>query len=217
MLVNIGDDVQREREGAPSVFERDDGRGAAADSRLGTNAVRQRSGSSDVTGGFSMPICGIDRRRDVRRAAAYRERDHVLPAIVDGNVLARLEEAQLADAFRGNAAGSEVGDAAGGNSIRTFAMSVLPDRMGRPTARTSSTGDFTNDSTISRSWIMRSSTTSTSSERGVKTLMRWTSKNMGWVINGTGGADGGVEALRDARPARCGLFQRRSLRVHRPQ
>ncbi len=33
--------------------------------------------------------------------------------------------------------------------------------------------------TMSRSWIMRSRTTSTSSERGVKMLRRWASKNMG--------------------------------------
>ena len=45
---------------------------------------------------------------------------------------------------------------------------------------------------------MRSRTTSTSSERGVKMLRRWASKNMGWLQVLAGGGDGGVEALEVA-------------------
>src|SRR5262249_44742474 len=56
----------------------------------------------------------IDRGRGLRRRVAYGERDHVLPAVVDGDVLAWLEEAQLANAFGRDAAGGEVGDTAPG-------------------------------------------------------------------------------------------------------
>ncbi len=75
-------------------------------------------------------------------------------------------------------------------------MSTFPDKMGRPTARTSLTGDFAKASTMSRSWIIRSSTTSTSSERGVNTLSRCTSKNIGCVSNGTVARTAGLKRSR---------------------
>ena len=75
-------------------------------------------------------------------------------------------------------------------------MSTFPDRIGRPTARTSLTGDLANASTMSRSWIIRSSTTSTSSERGVNTLSRCTSKNMGCVSSGTVARTAGLKRSR---------------------
>ena len=89
------------------------------------------------------------------------------------------------------------------NSRRTFAMSTFFDRIGRPTARISFTGDLANASTTSRSWIIRSRMTSTSSERGVKTLSRWTSKNIGWVSSGSVARTAGLKrskmaGLRDA-------------------
>ena len=65
------------------------------------------------------------------------------------------------------------------SSTRTLAISTLGDKIGRPTARTSRTGELAKVSTMSRSWIIRSSTTSTSSARGVKTESRCASKNMG--------------------------------------
>src|SRR5438270_6235748 len=43
---------------------------------------------------------------------------------------------------------------------------------------------------------MRSSTTSTSSERGVKTLSRCTSKNIGWVRMGTVARTAGLKRSR---------------------
>jgi hypothetical protein len=58
-------------------------------------------------------------------------------------------------------------------------MSTFFDSTGSPTARTSRTGSPTSFSTMSRSWIIRSKTTSTSSDRGVNTLSRCTSKNIG--------------------------------------
>ena len=42
------------------------------------------------------------------------DEEQVLPRVVDGDVLMRLEEAELADALGADAAGGEVGDAAGG-------------------------------------------------------------------------------------------------------
>ena len=123
------------------------------------------------------------------------QHQHVLARIVERDVLMRLEEAQLSNAFRADAAGGEVGDAARLKFQRTLAMSVFLERIGRPTARISFTGELTNDSTTSRSWIMRSRMTSTSSERGVNTLRRWTSKNMGCFSKRNSRANGGIEAL----------------------
>ncbi len=51
-----------------------------------------------------------------------------------------------------------------------------------PAARISSGASPARSSTMSRSWIIRSRTTSTSRLRGVNTLMRWTSKNSGSVV-----------------------------------
>ncbi len=62
---------------------------------------------------------------------------------------------------------------------------------------------------MSRSWIIRSSTTSTSRARRWKTLRRWASKNIGPLTNGCSGGDRGVEALQQAHlqdpPAGCRL------------
>jgi len=60
----------------------------------------------------------LEERCDAGRLCAARfaieaDDEKVLAGVVDGDVLARLKEAELADALRGNTGGSEVGNAAG--------------------------------------------------------------------------------------------------------
>ena len=87
-------------------------------------------------------------------------------------------------------------------------MSTLGDRIGSPTARTSRTALLANVSTMSRSWIIRSSTTSTSSARGVNTLSRCASKNMGRFRFGSTASTAGLNRSRcpgcKMRPPRSG-------------
>ena len=58
------------------------------------------------------------------------------------------------------------------------------------------TGSPTSFITMSRSWIIRSSTTSTSSARGENTLSRCTSKNIGCVISGYVARTAGLKRSR---------------------
>ena len=44
----------------------------------------------------------------------HTETHSVLAAVIERDVFVRLKQAQLADAFRGDAAGGEIGDAAAG-------------------------------------------------------------------------------------------------------
>ena len=55
---------------------------------------------------------GVGAGRAVLRL--YVDEKQILASVVDGDVLMRLEEAKLADALCADAAGGEVGDAAGG-------------------------------------------------------------------------------------------------------
>jgi len=56
---------------------------------------------------------GIDGRSGGGGSVADGEYENFLASVIERDVLARLEEAQLADAFGGDAAGGEVGDASG--------------------------------------------------------------------------------------------------------
>ena len=64
---------------------------------------------------------------------------------------------------------------------RALAMSSLLLNTGMPTPSTLVTGDFTNASTMSRSWIIRSSTTPMSVLRAGNGDSRWHSMNFGSV------------------------------------
>src|SRR5579883_1224098 len=187
MLLDVGHDFKGEGQGAAAVFEAHDRcRAAAHGVQKRPQFCHQRLagfdrglGHSDLRVGRGSGAGGL--------AGSHREDEHVLTPVVDRNVLAGLKETQLA---------VKLATQPDENSRRTLAMSVLPERIGRPTARTSRTGELTKDRTMSRSWIMRSKTTSTSRARGVKTLRRWTSKNMGWVSRGTVARTAGLKRSR---------------------
>ena len=76
---------------------------------------------------------------------------------------------------------------------------------GTPTASIASTSDCTRDRTMSRSWIIRSNTTSISRLRSGNVPSRWTSMNRGSVEQRARRGDGGIEALGladgETRPA----------------
>ncbi len=65
---------------------------------------------------------------------------------------------------------------------RAFAMSSRPDSTGTPTASTAASGWPTSSWIRSMSWIIRSSTTSTSVPRAENGATRWDSMNKGWPI-----------------------------------
>ncbi len=87
------------------------------------DSISRRSGSPAVTGGFWMfrpgrpGSPGQSRRRHLRgiRLCGAGDVDHqqILARVVDRDILMRLKEAQLAHALRADAAGGEVGHAAG--------------------------------------------------------------------------------------------------------
>ena len=97
----------------------------------------------------------------------------VLAGEVERDVLVRLEEAQLADALGADAAGGEVGDAAVVELDADVGDIDAAAEDGEADGADLADGRLRRcERTMSRSWIMRSRTTSTSSERGVKTLRR---------------------------------------------
>ena len=65
-----------------------------------------------------------------------------------------------------------------------------------PAARISCGSAWASASTISTSWIIRSSTTSTSRLRGLKTLSRWISKNRGSVARRSNSTTAGLKRSR---------------------
>ena len=67
---------------------------------------------------------------------------------------------------------------------RTLAMSTCPVSTGTPTASIAATSSPTAVRTMSRSWIIRSKTTSTSRLRGEKAPMRCTSMKRGASTSG---------------------------------
>ena len=85
-----------------------------------------------------------------------------------------------------------------GNCSRTLAISTLSERMEMPAARISCGSAPASARTISTSWIIRSSTTSTSRLRGLNRFRRWISKNSGRVARRSSSTHRGVEALQVA-------------------
>src|ERR1039458_4501817 len=111
VLANCGDNVEGERECAASVTERHDRRGTLSHCMEKRSQLRvQRFFRSDRRLAYlNLRIDGWSARSGP--ILAYREDEHLLPSIVDRDILPGLEEAQLAHALRGNAAGREVSHA----------------------------------------------------------------------------------------------------------
>ena len=80
-----------------------------------------------------------------------------------------------------------------GNSSRAFAMSSLWDSTWTPTPETLCGACPTISSTMSTSWIMRSNTTSMSSERGWNMASRWASMNLGDTIRSRTATSAGLK------------------------
>ncbi len=72
-------------------------------------------------------------------------------------------------------------------------MSSFPDSTATPTADTLVGGSPTASSTRSMSWIIRSNTTSMSSERGWNKASRWASMNLGRVTCGRAAIRAGLK------------------------
>ena len=75
-------------------------------------------------------------------------------------------------------------------------MSTEGVRTGTPTASTERSGDCTMERITSRSWIIRSSTTSTSVPRSVKGASRWHSMKRGWVTSPSSASTAGLKRSR---------------------
>jgi hypothetical protein len=78
------------------------------------------------------------------------------------------------------------------NRRRAFAMSYLSVSTGTPTASIDVGSAFTSARMMSRSWIIRSNTTSMSRLRSGNTPSRCTSMNRGVVTNGITAATAGL-------------------------
>src|SRR5581483_4910703 len=77
--------------------------------------------------------------------------ENILPSVIDRDVLCRLEKRSLRTRSVETRLAVKFATQPDSNSIRAFAISTLPERMGKPTARISRTGEFTKESTTSRS------------------------------------------------------------------
>jgi len=75
---------------------------------------------------------------------------------------------------------------------RALAMSNLSVSTGTPTASIALTSDFTSARMMSRSWIIRSNTTSMSRLRSGNTPSRWTSMKRGVETSGITAATAGL-------------------------
>src|SRR4051812_30613364 len=108
--LNLFKDFEGNSERAAAVFEGDDGLFAGADrvQKRVDFCVQGLFRSNFRFGYFNFRVG----RGNALLAADGKHQD-VLPAVVDGNVLPRLEKAQLAHSLRRDSTGGEVGDAAG--------------------------------------------------------------------------------------------------------
>ena len=122
--------------------------------------------------------------------------EEFLAGEVEREVLVGLEEAELADLLGGDAAGGEVGDAAGVEFDADVGDVDFAGEDGQADGADFADGELARLRTMSRSWIMRSRTTSTSRERGVKMLRRWASKNMGRVSAASVAVTAGLKRSR---------------------
>src|ERR1700733_483585 len=113
MLTNSGDDIERQGQGAALVFQRNARSGTVRDRMQERLQLRvQRLFLSD--GRFGNLDLRIYRRHSSIFSVLPDGKDkHLLPAIVEGNILSRLKKSQLAHSFRGNAAGGKVCDTPG--------------------------------------------------------------------------------------------------------
>ena len=106
----------------------------------------------------------------------------LLRGVVDRDVRVRLEEPDLAHAVAADAAGRHVGDAAGREpQPRVGDVELAASAPARRPLRSTSTSDRTSARMMSRSWIIRSKTTSMSRLRSGNAPSRCTSMNRGEV------------------------------------
>ena len=120
--------------------------------------------------------------RSQPRLAAHRTNRADCFGVIERNILPRLKHPHFADLLRRNAARRQIRHTAiaefqphiGDIHLRRKNRNSRRANLRLVSARASA-------STISRSWIIRSSTTSTSRLRSVNTLIRWISKNSGSV------------------------------------
>lgn len=118
-------DIQGEGESGASIFGGDDGRRAGADAfEKGFNLEAERlagfhgrfldAEARKPGNGMGRPHHVADHRCGIHlRRVGDVDDEKVLAGVIDGDVLVRLEEAQLADFLGTDAAGGKVGDAAG--------------------------------------------------------------------------------------------------------
>src|SRR5229473_938254 len=102
MLANLTHNIKRERKRAPAIFERHQRRGALPHRVQKRSQLRMQRffGSDRRFGDFNLRIDGGSARR--RSVSSNGEDEHFLASVIDGDVLVRLEETQLAHAFGGN-------------------------------------------------------------------------------------------------------------------
>ncbi len=138
--------------------------------------------------------------------SADRENRRRLLRVIERNILPGLEKAELSTFSVETRLAVRLAMQPSANSSRTFAISTFGERIEIPAARMSFNSRLASASTISRSWIIRSSTTSTSRLRSVNTLMRWISKNSGSVAACSSAITAGLKR------SRCPTWRIRLLR-----
>src|SRR5579883_2529732 len=105
-------------------------------------------------------------------STASAHHKHIATGKINGDIFVGLEITELPHLLGATLLAVRLATAPSSNSTRALAISTLSESTGRPTARTSRTGAETIQSSRSKSWIMRSKTTSTSRLRGLKTPRR---------------------------------------------
>jgi hypothetical protein len=118
VLGDSGVDVQRQRKSCAALLARDARRIACAyafQERFDLQVQRLAGGYGGLGECQAAENAGRIWRSSVMSGLRLDvDKEQILPRVVDGDVLMRLEEAKLADALGTDAAGGEVGDAAGG-------------------------------------------------------------------------------------------------------
>ena len=159
------------------------------------------NGSALATGACSKPICRFAPTEKIASPAA-RNRAKGTAAAGTGAACGR---ARWKRGWRSGWPRSRWGTAAA-----RWRYPPSADRIEMPAARISSGSARASASTISTSWIIRSSTTSTSRLRGLNRFRRWISKNSGRVARRSSSITAGLKRSRwptwRMRPWRAGGF-----------
>ena len=112
VLANGGHDFESQRECAPAIFQRDNRGGALTDGSGGRISAQREAVLRKRPAAWSRRSADSPKACRLCAVGSDGEDQHFLATVIERNVLPGLEETQLANPLGGDAAGSEVRDAA---------------------------------------------------------------------------------------------------------